>query len=191
MCSRGSPRTTKSRRIWLTRAGRGADPRWPCRAAYFEVLGLRAALGRLIGPQDEPSLDEARVAVLSHEYWRSELGGDPGVIGRALTVNGQALTIIGVAPAGFSGTVFGVRPQAFVPLTMRYALRDIPRNQAENRFAFGLSVFGRLRPEIGLEQASAGDQRAARPHHRRARALAECGVHGAGKNHRASAGCPR
>jgi predicted permease len=52
--------------------------------------------------------------------------------------------------------VFGVRPQAFVPLTMRYALRDIPRNQAENRFAFGLSVFGRLRPEIGLEQASAG-----------------------------------
>ena len=56
---------------------------------YFGTLGLEAALGRLIGPQDEPALDESRVAVLSHGYWRSELTGDPGVIGRTLTVNGD------------------------------------------------------------------------------------------------------
>jgi predicted permease len=122
---------------------------------YFETLGLRAALGRLLGPQDEPALDESRVAVLSHAYWRTELARDPGVIGRTLTVNGEALTIVGVAPAGFTGTVFGSQPQVFVPLTLGFMLRDFPRNQAENRFAFNYRIFARLEPGIGLEQAAA------------------------------------
>ena len=122
---------------------------------YFPTLGLQAALGRLIGPQDEQALDEGRVAVLSHGYWRSELGGEANVIGRTLVVNGEALTIVGVAPSGFTGTVFGSRPQVFVPLTLRYLLRDIPRDQAQNRFAFGLPVFARLRPGIEAEQAQA------------------------------------
>jgi predicted permease len=122
---------------------------------YFETLGLRAALGRLIGPQDEPALDESRVAVLSHAYWRTELGGDPGIIGRTLIVNGEALTIVGVAPAGFTGTVFGSQPQVFVPLTLGFMLRDFPRNQAENRFAFNYRIFARLGSGIGVEQATA------------------------------------
>lgn len=122
---------------------------------YFETLGLEPALGRLIGPQDDRALDETRVAVLSHGYWRSELGGDPTVIGRTLTVNGEPLTIVGVAPAGFTGTVFGSRPQVFVPLTLRFMLRDMPRDQAQNRFAFGYRIFARLRPDAGTEQAEA------------------------------------
>ena len=124
-------------------------------ASYFEVLGLEPALGRLIGAGDEPALDEARVAVLSHEYWRGSLGGNPGVMGRTITVNGEALTIVGVAPAEFTGTEFASAPQVFVPLTLRFLLRDMPRNQAQNRFAFGLNVFGRLRPDIDVDQASA------------------------------------
>ena len=123
--------------------------------SYFQVLGLKPALGRLIGAGDEPALDEARVAVLSHEYWHGSFGGDPAVLGRAITVNGQALTIVGVAPAGFSATEFAARPQVFVPLTLRFLLRDMPRNQAQNRFAFGFSVFGRLGPGIELTQAAA------------------------------------
>jgi predicted permease len=123
--------------------------------SYFEVLGLEPALGRLIGTGDEPGLDEARVAVLSHEYWRGSFGGDPAVLSRAITVNGQTLTIVGVAPANFSGTEFASRPQVFVPLTLRVLLRDMPRSQAQNRFAFGFNVFGRLRPGIELAQAAA------------------------------------
>jgi predicted permease len=123
--------------------------------AYFQTLGLQPALGRLIGQQDEPALDGSLVAVLSHDYWRGELGGDRGIIGRTLIVNGETLTIIGVAPAGFSGTVFGSRPQVFVPLTLGFLLRDMPRDQAQNRFAFNYPVIARLLPDVEAEQAEA------------------------------------
>jgi predicted permease len=123
--------------------------------SYFDVLGLRPALGRLIGTRDEPALEDARVAVLGYEYWRGPLRSDPAVLGRTITVNGKALTIVGVAPAGFSGTQFASRPQVFVPLTLMFLLRDMPSVVAENRSAFfGLNVFGRLRPDIDLVEAS-------------------------------------
>ena len=122
---------------------------------YFEALGLEAALGRLIGPQDNQALDESRVAVLSYGYWRNELGGDASAIGRTLVVNGEALTIVGVAPAGFTGTVFGSRPQAFVPLALSFMLRNFPRVMAQNRFAFNYAIFARLKPDIEMEQAQA------------------------------------
>jgi predicted permease len=126
---------------------------------YFEVLGVQAALGRLLGREDEPSLGEARVAVLSHDYWQRDLQSDAGVLGATLTINGEALTIVGVAPAGFSSTVLGVRPQAFVPLTLEYLLRGISRGEAEeeaqNRGGFSLLAFGRLRPGVEVEQAGA------------------------------------
>jgi predicted permease len=124
-------------------------------AQYFEVLGLRPAVGRLIGRGDEPGLDEARIAVLGYEYWRGTLGGDTAVIGKTIAVNKHALTIVGVAPPSFAGTEFASRPQVFVPLTLWYLLRDIPRDQAGNRRGgVGLNLFGRLRPDVGVEQAA-------------------------------------
>jgi predicted permease len=122
---------------------------------YFEVLGLLPALGRLIGPQDEPALAESRVAVLSHDYWQRDLGGDQDIVGRTLTINGRALTIIGVAPPGFSGTVLGARPQAFVPLTLEFMLRNLRSGEEGNRFGFSLLAFGRLRPGVEIDQAEA------------------------------------
>ena len=118
---------------------------------YFDVLGLQPALGRLLGPQDEPALGESQVAVVSHDYWRSELGEDAGVVGRTLTVNGHVLTIVGVAPAGFSGTVLELRPQLFVPLTLEFLLRNIPTGEAR----FSLNAFGRLQSGVSSEQAAA------------------------------------
>jgi predicted permease len=125
--------------------------------SYFDVLGVKPALGRLIGPQDEPGLDESPVVVLSHAYWQSRLGGDPGVLGTTLTVNNRALTVIGVAPEGFTGAMPGYRPHVFVPLTLRWQMQpDEPRNGFElspwNRFVF---LFARLRPGATLEQATA------------------------------------
>jgi predicted permease len=122
---------------------------------YFQVLGLSPTLGRLIEPQDEPGVGEARVAVLAHDYWQRDLGGDPGVVGRTLAVNGQAFTIVGVAPAGFTGGAFGLRPRAFVPLTMLIELRGLPAEQVLNRsWRTSLNPFARLRPEIGMQEAS-------------------------------------
>src|SRR4030095_7959408 len=90
-----------------------------CGGNHSPGLRVGPALGRLIGPQDEPQVGESAVAVLSYEYWQSSLGADPGVVGQTLVVNGQTLTIIGVAPKGFAGTTFGWNPSVFVPLTMR------------------------------------------------------------------------
>lgn len=122
---------------------------------YFNVLQLRPALGRLIGPQDEPQRDESAVAVLSHEYWRNRFGGDPNIVGQTLTVSGQPLEIIGVAPAGFAGTTIGARPEVFVPLTMAWRLRPTAPRNYEDRRAYWLYVFGRLNPNSTLGQASA------------------------------------
>lgn len=121
---------------------------------YFQVLQLTAALGRLIGPQDEPRVGEGHVVVLSHAYWQNVLGGDPGVLGRTLTVNGQSLEIIGVAPEGFSGTSFGPGPQVFVPLTLRWIMEPHFPLSDENRLAYWVYMFARLKPGLTPEQAA-------------------------------------
>src|SRR5260221_10854640 len=61
---------------------------------YFQVLGVGAALGRVITPDDDKRND-GPVAVLSYDYWRTRFGADPGVLGRTMTVNNNTLTIVG------------------------------------------------------------------------------------------------
>jgi predicted permease len=125
---------------------------------YFGVLGIQPAAGRLIAPDDEPKVGESAVAVLSHDFWRNELGGDPDLVGSTLTVNGQLLTVVGVAPEGFFGTTLGWRPQIYVPLTMRWAMEPTAVEDEADRRSYWLSVFGRLGPGISLEQAQASMQ---------------------------------
>ena len=122
---------------------------------YFSVLGIQPAVGRLIGPGDEPNIGEAAVAVLSHDFWRSELGGDPDIVGTSLTVNGQLLTVVGVAPEGFFGTTLGWRPQVYVPLTLRWAMEPTAMEDEADRRSYWLSVFARLAPGTSQEQAQA------------------------------------
>ncbi|HWM28273.1 MAG TPA: ABC transporter permease, partial [Woeseiaceae bacterium] len=120
---------------------------------YFSVLRLQPALGRLIGPQDETKVGEGRVVVLSYDYWQNNFGGDPQVLGRLLTVNGQPMTVIGVAPRGFSGASLGARPQAYVPLTMRGLMEPYFPESSENRQAYWVYLFARLKPGVTVEQA--------------------------------------
>src|SRR5262245_24998404 len=108
---------------------------------YFPVLGLQPALGRLIGPEDEPGLGESAVVVISYEYWQSRFGGDPNIVNQTLMVNGESLTIIGVGPAGFTGTTIAQRPQIFVPLTMAWQVRPTAARNQEDRRAYWLSMF--------------------------------------------------
>jgi predicted permease len=124
--------------------------------SYFETLGIRPALGRLIGPQDSPAVEESPVVVLSYEYWETMLGADPAVINDSLTVNDQLLTIIGVAPEGFSGALTGSTPTVFVPLTLRSFMQpEESREATENRLYNWAYVFARLAPGVSQEQASA------------------------------------
>jgi len=121
---------------------------------YFAALGVEPALGRLIGPADDEEIRGHFVAVLSHRYWENELGSDPGVLNRTIVVNGEPMTVIGVAGPGFDGTTVGSRPDVFVPLMM---IDRMVRgwDHYENRRAYLLYVFARLRPEGSVEQASA------------------------------------
>ena len=83
--------------------------------------------------------------MLSYEYWQSSLGGDPSVVGQTLVVNGQPLTIVGVAPDGFSGTTFGWNPSVFVPLTMRWLMEsNVPRSD-NDRHSYWVYAFGAAR----------------------------------------------
>ena len=121
--------------------------------SYFPTLGVRPALGRLFGPGDDQTIGAHPVAVLGHSFWETRLGASPDVLDRTIIVNGQSLTIIGVAPRGFEGTTLGARPLVYVPLTMRGAM--VPGfNGFDNRRAYWVYVFARLAPGMTQEQAA-------------------------------------
>src|SRR6185436_10427586 len=86
---------------------------------YFQVLGVGAALGRVITPDDDRERHAAPVAVLSYDYWRNRFGGDPNVLGKTITANNHSLTIVGVSQAGFDGVDIGYVPNLRVPVTMK------------------------------------------------------------------------
>jgi predicted permease len=121
--------------------------------SYFPVLGIRPALGRLFTPADDQVIGANYLTVLSYAFWETQLGADRNVVGRQITVNGKQMTIVGVAPKGFSGTTLGARPYVFVPLSM---LAVITGEQGiDRRDDHWVYLFGRLKPGATMEQASA------------------------------------
>ncbi|CAN5719184.1 ABC transporter permease [soil metagenome] len=130
--------------------------------SYFPLLGVRPAAGRLLGQSDDETIGAHPVAVLDYGFWETALGGDPEVVGRTIVVNGQSLTIAGVAPRGFQGTTLGARPLVYVPITMRGEMS--PGFAAfEDRKSYWAYVFGRLAPGVSLEQATASVNTVYRP----------------------------
>src|SRR6185436_9017906 len=82
---------------------------------FFEVLGVRAARGRLLSPRDDETPGAHPVAVISHEFWQSRFGGRDDAVGREVRLNGHVFTIVGVAPAGFPGPQLGNVRSLYVP----------------------------------------------------------------------------
>jgi predicted permease len=128
--------------------------------SYFPVLGLRPALGRLLDSNDDKAVGAAPVAVLSYDYWRTQFDQRPDVLNQTLVVNGQPVTIVGVAPRGFDGTTLGTKPKVFVPITMRELMQPMfvaasGPTSFENRRAYWIYLFARLRPGVSIEQAQA------------------------------------
>jgi predicted permease len=122
--------------------------------SYFPVLGLRPALGRLFGPQDDTPVGQNFVTVLSYGFWSSQLGGDPGVVGQTMVVNGKSMTVIGVAPRGFDGTTLGMSPKVFVPISMRHEMQP-GFTDFEVRRSYWAYLFARLKPGVSMAQAKA------------------------------------
>lgn len=121
---------------------------------YFEVLGIRAERGRSFLPEEGKA--PTPVAVLSHGFWQEQLGGDPSVVGRTLAINSQAFTVVGVAPASFTGTDVGVRPELWLPMSMNRAIKtDASTNWYEQRRGLFVNAIARLRPGTSIEQAQA------------------------------------
>ena len=131
--------------------------------SYFPVLGLQAQAGRLFTPDDDRTPGASFLAVLSDGYWRNQLGADPAVVGKVIVVNGQSLTVIGVAPRGFTSTTVGLRPDVYVPLSMREVITSWSKGSFTNRQSYWAYLFARLKPGVTLAQASLATNAIYRP----------------------------
>ncbi len=120
---------------------------------YFPTLGIQPALGRLFGPADDAEIGAHYLAVLNFDYWQNDLGGDPQVLNRTIIINGESMTVVGVTPQGFRGTVLGNDPDVFVPMTMRAVMHPW-FDDFENRRSYWAYAFARLAPGATMEQAA-------------------------------------
>lgn len=115
---------------------------------FFPLLGVQPQLGRLF-TSEECQWNGPQAVLLSHSFWERRFASDPGVVGRALTINGAAVTVVGVLPASFDlATVLapGTRIDLYAPF---------PLSEETHRQGNTLAVIGRLKPGVSLEQAQA------------------------------------
>jgi predicted permease len=119
---------------------------------YFSGLGLQPALGRFLRPQEVDQPGGAPVVVVSYQFWETRLGKDPGAVGRNIRVNGSEVTIVGVAPRGFQGTVLRLSFDLWMPATLAPVIFTGSR-ELEDRGVRGYSVMGVLRRPATRVQA--------------------------------------
>ena len=123
---------------------------------YFQMLGLHPALGRPLLPSDDRA-NSNPVVVLSFNYWKAKLGGDPRVLGEILLINAHPFTIVGIAPPQFHSVVAGETPGMFVTASNKNTIT--PRwPDLENRESHWVTLVGRLKPGESRLQAQAGLQ---------------------------------
>ena len=118
---------------------------------FFDVLGVKPIAGRAFLPDEDRTPNAAPVVVISDAYWRTHLNGDPSIVGRTVTLNGRAFTIVGVAPPSFRGNAAGLVFDVWVPMMMQTAV--IPGNRLEARGDGWLQVMAKLKPGVPLARA--------------------------------------
>ena len=121
---------------------------------FFHVLGIRPVLGRLLGPEDDQPGCALGGADISYAFWQRNYGGDPAIVGKRLTLDGNSFEILGVTPPGFNGISVGDTFDAAVPLCVEPILS--PRhNRLTIRHAWWLATIGRLKPGWTITRANA------------------------------------
>ena len=121
---------------------------------YFSALGLRPALGRFLRPEEVARPGGEPVVVISHDYWRTRFGGGASALGQTVRINDRHLTIVGVTPREFQGTVLGLTFDLFVPATLAPVLFAGSR-EMEDRGVRGYNLMGRLQPGATRARAQA------------------------------------
>lgn len=124
----------------------------------FDVLGIQAAVGRTLTPDDDRVPGAHPVVMLGHAFWMQRFNANPSVVGEVVRVNGTPMTIVGVAPRGFSGAVALAAPALFVPIMMKAQVTPT-RNDLDNRRSRYLQVIGRLKTGTVDDRGSHGSRR--------------------------------
>ena len=121
---------------------------------YFDMLGVKPALGRTFLPEEDQTRLSHPVAVISYSLWQTRFGGDPSVIDRDVLINGKKFKVIGVAPAGFKGTEVIYTPEIYVPFAMQKWIEP-ESDYLDERDTQNIFAVGRLKPGISSAQAEA------------------------------------
>lgn len=122
--------------------------------SYFPVLGVNATLGRVLTEADDQTPGGHPVAVISHAFWQKSLGGNPAAIGKTISIDNIAYTIVGVAPKEFFGTTIGSAPDLWVSLAMEKQLPPAHWDARTNDEAQSLFIIGRLKNGVSAAQAN-------------------------------------
>jgi len=139
-------------------SSRGATRIWGLLATgnYFDLLGIRPALGRFFHPPDDLSPGASPYVVLSYSAWRSRFGSDSAIVGKTIRINRLPYTVLGVAPASFRGTELWYWPDVWVPMMMEPQIENYSgTGWLENRNDWNTWVIGRLKPGVSSGQALA------------------------------------
>jgi len=115
---------------------------------YFSVLGVGAILGRVFAKEDA----RAPVAVLSYGFWQRRFGRDPSIIGKAIHLNREPFTVIGVSEAGFNGTEIGFSPDIRLPILLQAQVSG-SRDLIHTRTTSWLEILARRKSGVSLAQA--------------------------------------
>jgi len=121
---------------------------------FFQVLGVGTVMGRVFTPQDDAAAGASPVVVLSHAYWSSQFGNNPGILNRNIALNGLPFQVIGVAAPNFRGITPGKTPDLYVPISMQRTILPT-MNALDDRTTRWLNLFARLKPGMSVRQAQA------------------------------------
>ena len=128
----------------------------------FDVLGVWAAMGRALTPEDDGAPGAHPVVMLSHDYWVRRFAADPGVLNQKVAINGHPMLVIGIAPAGFRGVLSGENPEVFAPIAMQRELTPTWDGLTDRRTRW-LNILARLKPGVSAQQAQAAIATVYRP----------------------------
>jgi macrolide transport system ATP-binding/permease protein len=121
---------------------------------YFDLLQVKPYLGRTFLPEEDATPNGHPVVVLGHSFWK-KLGRDPAIVGSPITLNGHSFTVIGVAPAAFTGVDVGFSPDLWVPISMHQWVRPGADFWFDSRRALLLNIIARLKPGVTMSEAQA------------------------------------
>jgi len=121
---------------------------------YFETLGVRPALGRLLLPADTLAEGGNPVAVLGYGYWQKRFGGDAGILNQSVLVNDHLTTVVGVIQPGFNGIQLGLVPDVYLPVTMKSSITPAWNGLSDHN-DYWIKLIGRLKPGTSPKQALA------------------------------------